>query len=109
IVLVACSNFMNLATARATLRAREIAVRKVAGATRRQIALQILSEAVVTALVSLGIALSLAEVLLPAYDRLLGEPIGLHYLTDWRLLVALAACAVTVGLLSGMYPALVLA
>src|SRR6185312_7980853 len=52
IVLVACSNFMNLATARATLRAREIAVRKLAGAKRSQIALQILSEAVVTALVS---------------------------------------------------------
>ena len=108
IVLVACSNFMNLATARATLRAREIAVRKVAGATRRQIALQILSEAVVTALISLGIALSLAEILLPGYDRLLGDPIGLHYLTDWRLLIDLAAGAVTVGLLSGLYPALVL-
>jgi putative ABC transport system permease protein len=108
IVLVACSNFMNLATARATLRAREIAVRKVAGATRRQIALQVLSEAVITALVSLGIALSLAEILLPAYDRLLGEPIGINYLAEWRMLLAMAAGAVAVGVLSGAYPALVL-
>jgi putative ABC transport system permease protein len=108
IVLVACSNFMNLATARATLRAREIAVRKVAGARRHQIALQILSEAALTGLLSFAIALSIAEILLPAYDRLLGEPIGLHYLGDWRLLLAMAGGAVLVGLLSGIYPALVL-
>jgi putative ABC transport system permease protein len=108
IVLVACSNYMNLATARATLREREIAVRKVAGATRAQIALQILSEAVVTVLVSLGIALSLAEILLPAYDRFLGEPLRLDYFTDWRLLLAMLGGAVAVGLLSGIYPALVL-
>jgi len=99
---------MNLATARASLREREIAVRKVAGATRAQIALQILSEAVVTVLVSLGIALSLAEILLPAYDRFLGEPLRLDYLTDWRLILAMIGAAVAVGLLSGIYPALVL-
>ena len=108
IVLVACSNSMNLATARATLRAREIAVRKLAGARRTQIALQVLSEAVVTALVSFAIALSLAEILLPQYDRFLGEPIGLHYLTDGWLLLAMAGGAVAVGLVSGIYPALVL-
>jgi putative ABC transport system permease protein len=108
IVLVACSNFMNLATARATLRAREIAVRKVAGAARRQLAVQLLIEAVLTALVSFGIALSLAEILLPAYDRFLAEPIRLHYLADWRLTLAMAGGAVAVGLLSGSYPALVL-
>lgn len=109
IVLVACSNFMNLATARATLRAREIAVRKLAGATRTQIALQVLSEAVVTALVSFAIALSLAEILLPQYDRFLAEPIGLHYLTDGWLLLAMAGGAVLVGIVAGLYPALVLA
>ncbi len=108
IVLVACSNYMNLATARATLREREIAVRKVAGATRAQIALQVLCEAAVMALVALGVALSLAEILLPAYDRFLGEPLRLHYLTDWRLILAMVGGAVGVGLLSGTYPALVL-
>jgi putative ABC transport system permease protein len=108
IVLVACSNYMNLATARATLREREIAVRKVAGATRAQIALQILSEAVVTVLVALGIALSLVEILLPEYDRFLGEPLGLNYLADWRLILAMVGGAVAVGLVSGTYPALVL-
>ena len=99
-------NFMNLATARATLRAREMAVRKVAGAGRRQLIAQFLTEAVVTAVASLAIALSLVEVLLPAFGRFLGEPISLHY-RDWRLLVELTAGAVSVGLLSGFYPALV--
>ncbi len=108
VVLVACSNFMNLTTARATLRAREIAVRKVAGAKRSQLALQVLSEAVVTVLISFGIALSIAEIALPAYDRFLGERLELHYLTDWRLLLAMASGGVALGLLSGLYPALVL-
>jgi putative ABC transport system permease protein len=107
IVLVACCNFMNLATARATLRAREMAVRKVAGAGRQQLIAQFLSEAVVTAVVSLAIALSLVEMLLPTFGRFLGEPISLHY-RDWRLLAELTAGAVTVGLLSGFYPALVI-
>lgn len=108
IVLVALFNFTNLATARATLRAREIAVRKVTGAKRQQLVVQFLAEAVLTALVSLVIALSLVEVLLPIYDRLLGEPIAFHYLGDWKLLVAIAGGTVVVGLLSGIYPALVL-
>ena len=108
IVLVACSNFMNLTTARATLRAREIAVRKVAGARRNQIAVQILSEAALTGITAFAIALSLAEILLPAYDRFLGEPIRLRYLSDWRLILAMAGGALLVGLASGIYPALVL-
>ncbi|MHB8815726.1 MAG: ABC transporter permease [Steroidobacteraceae bacterium] len=108
IVLVACSNFMNLATARATLRAQEIALRKVAGARRGQIAMQVLSEATVIALVSLAVALSLVEILLPAYDRFLDEPIRLHYPADLALILAMAGGAVAIGLLSGIYPALVL-
>ncbi|HEY1890007.1 MAG TPA: ABC transporter permease [Steroidobacteraceae bacterium] len=107
IVLVASCNFMNLATARATLRTREIALRKITGAGRRQIIAQFLGEAVVTTLVSLAIALSLVEVLLPAFGRLLDEPIVLHY-RDFRLVVELTAGAVAVGLLSGFYPALVI-
>ena len=108
IVLVAGSNFMNLATARATLRAQEIGLRKVAGARRGQIAMQVLSEATLTALAAFAVALSLVETLLPAYDRFLGEPIRLHYPGDVRLLLAMAGGAVAIGLLSGIYPALVL-
>jgi putative ABC transport system permease protein len=105
IVLVAGCNFMNLATAQATLRTREIGLRKVEGAKRRQLMAQFLGEALLTAFASLVIALSLAEVLLPAYGRFLGEPISIGYLTDWRLLSALIAGTAAV---SGLYPALVI-
>ncbi len=108
IVLIAGFNFVNLSTARATLRAREIALRKVVGAGRRQLIAQFLLEAVLTALVSLVIALSLVEVLLPLYDRFLDRTIGLGYLADWRLVAALIGGALAVGVASGVYPAIVL-
>ena len=75
IMIVACFNFMNLATARATLRAREIAIRKAVGATRPQLIVQFLGEALLMALLSLVIALALVEVLLPVYDAFLSRPI----------------------------------
>jgi putative ABC transport system permease protein len=109
IVLVASFNFMNLATARATLRAREIALRKITGARHQQLVAQFLGEAVLTALISLAIALSLVEVLLPVYDGFLGEPLTIHYLTDWKALAAIVGGTVAIGLMSGLYPALVLA
>jgi putative ABC transport system permease protein len=108
IVLIASANFMNLATARATLRAREIGLRKLGGATRGQLIVQFLSEAVLMSVLSLAVAMALVEVLLPAYDRLLDEPIGLQYLSDWKLLAAIVGGAVGLGLLGGAYPALVL-
>ena len=80
ILLIACFNFMNLATARAMVRAREISLRKVVGATRRQLIIQFLGESVMTALVALVLALALVEILLPAYDGFLGRPIRFDYL-----------------------------
>jgi putative ABC transport system permease protein len=108
IVVIACFNFMNLATARASLRAREIALRKLTGASRRHLVAQFLGEALLTAVISLALALSLVEVVLPVYDGFLGNPLALHYLSDWKLLAALAGGTVAVGFLSGLYPALVL-
>jgi putative ABC transport system permease protein len=108
IVAIASFNFMNLATARATLRAREIALRKLTGARRRQLMAQFLGEAMLTAFISLALALSLAEVVLPMYDAFIGSPIALHYLSDWKLLALFAGGTLAVGFLSGLYPALVL-
>ena len=108
ILLVACFNFMNLATARATMRAREISLRKVMGGRRGQLVVQFLGEAVLMALVALVIALALVEVLLPAYGRFMGRPLGFHYLTDWPLMLSMLGIAILAGLLSGLYPALVL-
>jgi len=108
ILLIACFNFTNLATARAMVRAREISLRKTMGARRTQVMVQFLSESVLVALLSFTLALALVEMLLPLYDRILGKPIELHYLRDWTLLLALLVTAVLVGLLGGFYPALVL-
>ena len=108
ILLVAGCNFVNLATARAELRAREVALRRLTGAKRTQLVAQFLTEAVLIVLISLGLAMSLVEVLLPAYDRFLREPIHLNYLADWGQLAALLGGAVLVGVLAGLYPALVL-
>lgn len=109
IVLIACFNFMNLATARATLRAREIALRKLGGARRGQLVVQFLGEAVLIALLSLVIALALVEILLPVFDRIVQQPIGFKYGADWALLTSIVAATVVVGLVSGLYPAFVLA
>jgi len=108
ILLVACFNFMNLATARATLRAREISLRKVMGARRGQLVEQFLGEAVLMALIALAVAFALAEVLLPSYSRFMGRPLELHYLADWPLTLAIIGTGILAGLLGGLYPALVL-
>jgi len=108
ILLVACFNFMNLATARAMLRAREIALRKTMGASRWQLIVQFLGEAVLMALLALVLAFALVEVLLPVFDGFLQRPIGFHYAMDWMLLLALVGVAIAAGLVSGSYPALVL-
>ncbi|HTQ98500.1 MAG TPA: ABC transporter permease, partial [Candidatus Acidoferrum sp.] len=108
ILLIACFNFMNLATARAMLRAREIALRKCVGASRRQLVMQFLGESVLMALCALLLALAIVERLLPFYDGFLGRPITFHLLADWPLSLAIIGIAIAAGLISGSYPALVL-
>ena len=108
ILLVACFNFTNLATAQAMVRAKEISMRKLLGARRGQLAVQFLGESILIALIALVLALSLTELLLPAFDRMVGKPIALDYLGDWPLTLGLVTLAVLAGLIAGAYPALVL-
>jgi putative ABC transport system permease protein len=108
IQLVACFNFTNLATARATMRAREVSLRKVMGASRRQLIIQFLGESLLMSLLALVLALAVVEVLLPSFDQFLGRPIGFHYLSDWPVLLGAVAIALVSGLLGGVYPAFVL-
>lgn len=108
ILLVACFNFMNMTTARATLRAREISLRKCVGASRRQLIGQLLGESVALALCALVLALVLVEVLLPAFDAFLRLPIAFHYFADWQTSLVILAIALGAGLVSGSYPALIL-
>ena len=108
ILLIACFNFTNLATARAAMRAREVGLRKVVGARRGQLIVQFLGESVLTAFVALAFALAAVEVLLPAYGGFLGHDIALDYLGNWPLTLSIIGIAVVAGMLGGIYPALVL-
>jgi putative ABC transport system permease protein len=99
---------MNLATARALMRAREIGIRKTHGAARLQLIAQFLGEAVLMAMLSLVLALALVEILQPAFGRLLQHSVGLHYARDWQFLLVIVGIAIAAGLISGGYPALVL-
>ena len=108
VLLIACINFMNLSTAKASKRAREVAMRKVLGASRIQVALQFLGEAIAIVILSLLFALVAVEVVLPFYNELLGKTLELRLFSDPALLLSLFLVAILVGLGAGMYPALYL-
>lgn len=108
ILLIACINFVNLATARSAERAREVGIRKALGSERRQLAGQFLTEAVVVSLLSAGLAVGLVSLLLPVFNNIADKQITLHeFFSGWGI-VALPAFAIGVGLLAGSYPAGVL-
>ncbi|MBL8629876.1 MAG: ABC transporter permease, partial [Rhodospirillaceae bacterium] len=107
ILLIACINFTNLATARASLRAREVALRKVLGARRSQLVVQFLGESVLLAVVALVVALVLVYAALPAYNTFLGRELALSF-ADGTLWLGMIALVTLVGVVGGIYPALYL-
>lgn len=109
ILLIAVINFVNLATARATERAREVGVRKTLGAPRSMLVAQFLTEAVVTALTAMGVALLLAYTALPAFDALAGTSLVGGLIPSVQVALLLVGGTLLVGLLAGTYPALILA
>ena len=108
VLIVAGINFVNLVTARATRRALEVGVRKAAGATRRQLITQFMGESVAYALTALMLAVALVELVLPGFDGFLDRTIDFPYWRDPVLLIGLPGLALSIGLLAGFYPALVL-
>jgi putative ABC transport system permease protein len=108
IVAVAAINFVTMMTARAGRRAIEVGVRKTAGAGRRELVQQFLGEAMVYVAVSMLFAIALAELALPAVNALLQRTMAFDYLRDPRLVVGILIVTAVVGLLAGVYPALVL-
>lgn len=103
-LLLACINFMNLATARSSRRAREIGVRKVVGAPRRALVMQFIAESLGMTFVSFILALGVFFLLLPAFNTLTSKAISFDELNLWGML----AITAVVGILSGSYPALYL-
>jgi putative ABC transport system permease protein len=105
ILAMAMVNFTNLATARASQRAREVALRKVLGANRRQLILQFIGESILVAALAMLIGLALVELLLPSFSAFLDADIQLNYLGEGGVALPMLALILVVGGLGGLYPA----
>jgi putative ABC transport system permease protein len=105
ILLIACVNFINLATARSVNRSKEVGLRKVVGARRHQLIQQFLGESLFLTLFAFILALILIAIVLPLFNSLTGKEIEMNYLTNFILLGSTGLLLVFVGLISGSYPA----
>lgn len=108
VLVIACANFMNLSTARSMGRAREVGLRKVVGAYRGQLVAQFLGEAILFTFISLGLALIVAELVLPMFNNLVERPLQLNIWDQSGTLLGLLGIAVLTGVLAGSYPAVFL-
>jgi putative ABC transport system permease protein len=106
ILLIACINYMNLSTSRSTLRAKEIGIRKVAGAERKWIVYQFLSESILVSYISLIMAVALTWVALPWLNKVSGQQLDISILLKWQIMLPLLLIPFVVGIISGIYPAL---
>jgi putative ABC transport system permease protein len=104
ILLLACFNFMNLATARSSQRMREIGVRKVLGAVRKQIVTQFLGEATLLALISLVFSFVLVELILPSFSILLNTDISFNFFDNLNLVILIITGTIIIGIIAGIYP-----
>ena len=108
ILLIACINYMNLSTARSSLRAKEIGIRKVSGALRQEIIFQFLSESVLISYIALLLAAGLTWLTLPGLNSITGLSLSVETLIRPAILIPLFLTPLVVGTLSGLYPALFL-
>ena len=107
-LIIACINYMNLSTARSAQRGREVGIRKVAGAERRQLARQFLSESMVMTFLAMGLAVSIVYIILPSFNAVVERQLTFHPVTNFQLLIGLILLGVFVGFFSGTYPAMVI-
>ena len=105
IQIIACINFMNLSTARASKRAKEVGVRKVIGAGRADLVKQYLGESFLLSLIGIFIALPLLVVLLPYLNQITQSDINLSFFKEMRVWIILASLVVITGIIAGSYPA----
>jgi putative ABC transport system permease protein len=108
VLLIACINFINLTVARSLKRAREIGIRKVIGGERRQLIAQFLGESGLSCLAAFILAIGLAWLALPVFNRLSNKALSLSYLFDARLVGSYILLFICTVMLAGFYPALVL-
>ena len=108
ILLTACFNFANLSTAKSLARAKEVGLRKVVGAQKNQLLAQFFSETILFALIALLIAVGLTYVMLPLFSQIAGRELIIDFRKNYPLLLTLIVLVGGVGLIGGLYPALVL-
>jgi predicted permease len=106
ILVIACINFMNLSTAKASRRMKEVGIKKVVGAGRGSLILQYMGESVMMSFLSLFIALILVIILLPAFTEITGKAINLHF--DSNIIFTVFGITLFTGLVAGSYPSLYL-
>lgn len=107
VLVIACINYMNLATARSSLRAREVGIRKVLGSERNRLIGQFFGESAFLTVLSIGVSILLVELVMPWFNQLTGQTLAIDYtsLQFWGIIVSLG---IIVTLLAGSYPALML-
>jgi ABC-type antimicrobial peptide transport system permease subunit len=103
ILLIACINFMNLSTAKASRRMKEVGIKKVMGATRGSLIFQYISESMLMTFAALILAVFIAILLLPAFREITGKEINLQF--DTHIALSVLGIALATGLISGSYPA----
>lgn len=108
ILLIACFNYVNLLTANATTRAKEVGIKKVVGSTRNQLIRQFIGESIVVLLIALYLAIVLSYFCLPIFNALTGKSLSLAILLSPRMVLSILGILVFTSLLSGFYPAFVL-
>ena len=108
IVIIAAINFMNLSTAQASRRAKEVGIKKVGGSTRGMLILQFLAESSLLAFISLVFALIIIKVTLPYFNNLISANLSVNLLEVWYIIPFLILFTLLVGFLAGSYPALYL-
>lgn len=106
ILLIACINYMNLSTARSALRAREIGIRKVIGARKKELIIQFLSESVLLCWVAILLAVGFAVLALPWLNKVSGQALSINTLLQWKIVIPILLTPFIVGIVSGIYPAL---
>jgi putative ABC transport system permease protein len=105
VLLIACINFMNLSTAKSSLRAKEVGMRKVVGSGRSKLVIQFLSESILLSYIALVLGVVMAIVLLSLSKNLIGRQIDIQYFNNFGILPLLMALGLFVGIISGSYPA----
>ena len=108
LIVIACVNFINLATAQAVNRSKEVGVRKVLGSKRWQIGVQFLAETALIVFIALILATGIVNLALPYLNKLLEVEMTMSFIANPSVILFVVATAITVTLLSGIYPAIIL-